>query len=93
MTLTILDPNTALIVIDLQKGIVSRPTAHPAAVVVSRARTLAEAFRRHGLPVVLVNVAGGAPGRSEQAPRRRRSSRRLGRDRPPSSIRSRTTIG
>jgi len=27
---------------------------------------LADAFRRHGLPVVLVNVAGGAPGRAEQ---------------------------
>jgi nicotinamidase-related amidase len=27
---------------------------------------LAETFRRHGLTVVLVNVAGGAPGRAEQ---------------------------
>ena len=34
---------------------------------------MADAFRRHGLPVVLVNVAGGAPGRTEQA----RSPRRL----------------
>jgi nicotinamidase-related amidase len=33
---------------------------------VKRARELADAFRRHGLPVVLVNVAGGAPGRAEQ---------------------------
>jgi nicotinamidase-related amidase len=30
------------------------------------ASELADAFRRHGLPVVLVNVAGGAPGRAEQ---------------------------
>ncbi|MDR3436775.1 isochorismatase family protein [Telmatospirillum sp.] len=66
MTATILDPKTALIVIDLQKGIISLPTAHPAAQVVKQANTLAEAFHRHDLPVVLVNVAGGAPGRTEQ---------------------------
>ena len=29
MTVTTLDPNAALIVIDLQKGIVSLPTVHP----------------------------------------------------------------
>jgi nicotinamidase-related amidase len=67
--LTIIDPNTALIVIDLQQGIVSLPTAHPIADVVRNARALADAFRRHGLPVVLVNVAGGAPGRTERPPR------------------------
>jgi nicotinamidase-related amidase len=66
MAITTLDPNTALIVIDLQKGIVAAPTAHPAEAVVSRASALANAFRRRGLPVVLVTVAGGAPGRAEQ---------------------------
>lgn len=66
MSLTTLDPKTALIVIDLQKGIVAFPSAHPMAEVVKHASSLAEAFRRHGLPVVLVNVAGGAPGRAEQ---------------------------
>jgi nicotinamidase-related amidase len=66
MPVTTLDPKTALILIDLQKGIVARPTAHPASEIVARASALAEAFRRHGLPVVLVNVAGGAPGRTEQ---------------------------
>jgi nicotinamidase-related amidase len=65
MALTKLDPQTALILIDLQKGIVTFPTAHPIAEVLKHARTLADAFRRHGLPVVLVNVAGGAPGRAE----------------------------
>ncbi|HTZ58831.1 MAG TPA: isochorismatase family protein [Acidobacteriaceae bacterium] len=69
MPVTTLDPKTALIVIDLQKGVVGRPTAHPAGHVVQHASKLASAFRRHGLPVVLVNVAGGAPGRTEQAPR------------------------
>lgn len=66
MALTTLDPRTALIIIDLQKGIVARPTAHPTDEVLKRAGALADAFRRRGLPVVLVNVSGGAPGRAEQ---------------------------
>ena len=66
MAATTLDPKTALIVIDLQKGIVGLPTAHPASEVVERAARLAAAFRRRRLPVVLVNVDGGAPGRTEQ---------------------------
>ena len=69
MPVTTLDPKTALIVVDLQKGVVSRPIAHPLDGVVKHAGALAEAFRGQGLPVVLVNVAGGAPGRTEQ-PRR-----------------------
>lgn len=67
MALTELDPKTALIVIDLQTGIVSLPPADLIAPVVRQAANLASAFRRCGLPVVLVNVAGGAPGRTEQA--------------------------
>ena len=66
MALSTLDRKTALIIIDLQKGIVGLPLAHPVADVVKHARMLADAFRRHGLPVVLVNVAGRAPGRTEQ---------------------------
>lgn len=66
MTASTLDPHAALVVIDLQKGIVAYATAHPADQVVARARALAEAFRRHALPVVLVNVSGGAPGRTER---------------------------
>ncbi|GAJ29704.1 isochorismatase family protein [Acidomonas methanolica] len=72
MTLTTLDPNTALIVVDLQKGIVNLPVAHSMDNVIERARALADAFRERSLPVVLVNVAGGAPGRTEQ-PRQTRS--------------------
>jgi len=34
--------------------------------VLFRSSALAAAFRRHRLPVVLVNVAGGAPGRTER---------------------------
>jgi nicotinamidase-related amidase len=66
MAVTQLDPKTALIVIDLQKGIVGLPTVHPIGDVIKQAVTLTDAFRRKGLPVVLVNVDGGAPGRQEQ---------------------------
>jgi nicotinamidase-related amidase len=69
VAMTTLDLKTALIVIDLQAGIVGLPTAQPAEAVIQQAAVLADAFRRHGLPVVLVNVDGGAPGRTEQ-PRR-----------------------
>jgi nicotinamidase-related amidase len=67
MALTRLDEKTALIVIDLQKGVAGMAIAHPSAEIVSRAAALAEAFRRR-LPVVLVNVDSMAPGRTEQAP-------------------------
>jgi len=65
MTVTILDPATALIVVDLQKAVVGLPTAHPTADIVARSAELAAAFRARGLPVVLVNATGGAPGRVE----------------------------
>ncbi|KRG69799.1 isochorismatase family protein [Pseudoxanthomonas dokdonensis] len=65
MPLTRLDPRPALICIDLQQGIVNQPTVHPTDVIVQHAARLAEAFRQRGLPVVLVNVTGGAPGRVE----------------------------
>jgi len=67
MAVTTLDPKTALIVIDLQNGIVALPTVHPAGEVVKYASALADAFRRHGLPVVLVSVAGAPSGRTERA--------------------------
>ena len=66
MPVTTLDPKSALVLIDLLKGVVGLPTAHPTNEVVKHARRLADAFRRRGLPVVLVNVDGGAPGRTEQ---------------------------
>ena len=70
MPLSVLDPNTALIVVDLQKGIVGLPAIHPMADIIGHARALADAFRARGLPVVLVKVAGRAPGRTEQPPGR-----------------------
>ncbi|RUP08244.1 isochorismatase family protein [Hyphomicrobium sp.] len=69
MTLTTLDPRTALLVVDLQKGILGSSFAPPVGEIVARARALIDTFRRLKLPVVLINVDGGAPGRTEQ-PRR-----------------------
>jgi nicotinamidase-related amidase len=48
---------TALVVIDLQKGIVSRETfPYPASSVVSNTAQLAKVFRKNGMPVFLVRV-------------------------------------
>ncbi len=69
MPLTTLDAKTAIIVVHVQKGIGSLPTVHPIADVIGRTRILLQGFRQHDVPVVLVNVDGGAPGRTEQ-PRR-----------------------
>ena len=67
MTISLLDARPALVVIDLQKGIVGMPTAHPIQGVIRNAVALAEAFRREKLPVVLVNVDGAPPGRAERS--------------------------
>jgi nicotinamidase-related amidase len=67
MTATSLDPKTALLVIDLQKGIAAYPTVHPIGDIARKAGALADAFRNGGLPVVLVIAAGRPPGRTEQA--------------------------
>jgi nicotinamidase-related amidase len=66
MAITALDDRTALVVIDLQKGLLAYPTLHPLAEISVRAGELATAFRRRGLPVVLVNAAARAPGRTDQ---------------------------
>ena len=65
MPLTKLDATAALIVIDLQKGIAGLPTVHPAGEIIGRAAQLASAFRKRGLPVVLVNVTEMALGRTD----------------------------
>ncbi|MGH6654441.1 MAG: isochorismatase family cysteine hydrolase [Actinocrinis sp.] len=66
MPLTALDRNTALVVVDLQAGVVPLPLAHPTDDVVGRSVALLRAFRRLKLPVVLVNVAGSPPGRTDE---------------------------
>jgi nicotinamidase-related amidase len=67
MPITLIDPRTALVVIDLQRGIAALPTVHPIAAVTQQAALLADAFRRARLPVVLVNVTGRATGRCDLA--------------------------
>ncbi|MGW2517010.1 hydrolase [Streptomyces sp. NPDC001617] len=76
MTVTALDPRTALVVIDLQAGIAAAPVQpYTGAEVVTRSAQLADAFRAQGLPVVLVRVSFAAdggdmvPGRTEAAGR------------------------
>ena len=64
MPLSQLDQNAALVVIDLQKGVLGMPTAQPTADILAKAARLTAAFRAKSLPVVLVNVAGRAPGRT-----------------------------
>lgn len=66
MSITTLDPRTALIVVDLQKGIVNYVPPQPFAQLLKRNQALLAAFRARALPVVLVNAAGLAPGRNEQ---------------------------
>ena len=69
MALTTIDPKVALLVVDLQTGLLG-PTLNPAVeAIVERARALIAAFREQDLPIVLINAAGSAPGRTEQ-PRR-----------------------
>ena len=69
MPFTTLDPRTALVVVDLQKALLAYPTARPMAEVAASAGALAAAFREHGLPVVLVNVASGPKTRCDQPSR------------------------
>lgn len=69
MPVATLDPHTALIVIDLQKGILDGEFIRPIGEIIGNARVLIDAFRARNLPVVLVNVAGRAPGRTEQEQR------------------------
>jgi nicotinamidase-related amidase len=66
MPFSALEPRTALIVVDLQAGIVALPLADPVEDVIDRCTALLAAFRRRGLPVVLVNVAGSPPGRTDR---------------------------
>jgi nicotinamidase-related amidase len=65
MPITKLDAAAALVVIDLQKGIVAIPAAHPVAEIIDRSAQLACAFRKRGLPVVLVNVDGRPDTRTD----------------------------
>jgi nicotinamidase-related amidase len=72
--ITELDKNTALILIDLQKGIVSYPVVHPIEIILANSAKLVDAFHHAGLPVVIVNVnpagAKWTTSRKEPSPSR-----------------------
>jgi nicotinamidase-related amidase len=83
MPLTTLDERTALVVVDLQNGVLARPaTPHPAQDVIARTAELADAFRARGLPVVLIRFTTAADG-SDGTPGRHDMSGRSGGGVPP----------
>jgi nicotinamidase-related amidase len=69
MPVTQIDSTAALVIIDLQKGVVAMAASLGGKEVVHNSAELARAFRKRGLPVVLVNVDKPAAGRTD-APRR-----------------------
>ena len=69
MDLTLVPAHTALVVIDLQRGIVDAPTApYPGSDVVAHAAALAVALRAAGGTVVLVHVGPSADGKDGLRP-------------------------
>jgi len=54
--ITAIDPKTALVLIDLQKGITGMVTAHPTKDIIEKSAELVAAFRAKNLPVVIVHV-------------------------------------
>lgn len=60
---------TALVVIDLQKGITAMPAKpYNAKAVVANAAKLAKVFRKNNMPVFLVRVSTSADGKDRLAP-------------------------
>lgn len=70
--ITALDKNTALILIDLQKGVVKLPPADVVNNVLQNVVKLVDAFHKAGLPVIVVNVnpaySKSSPSRKDAAP-------------------------
>ncbi|HSZ25368.1 MAG TPA: isochorismatase family protein [Cytophagaceae bacterium] len=54
--ITAIDKNTALVLIDLQKGVLKLATALPIMDVLEKAAELVTAFRKENLPIVVVKV-------------------------------------
>jgi nicotinamidase-related amidase len=70
MTNALIDRSkTALVVIDLQRGVVGRQTAPYATdIVVRNAAAIADAFRKNKMPVFLVRIAFAADGKNTLSP-------------------------
>ena len=54
--ITTIDKHTALVLIDLQKGVVRMDTAHPVKNILLKASMLVDVFRAANLPIVIVHV-------------------------------------
>jgi len=54
--ITAIDKNAALVLIDLQKGIIKYPVVHPIEGILEKSAQLVAAFRKQDLPIVYVNV-------------------------------------
>jgi nicotinamidase-related amidase len=61
--------NTALVVVDLQRGTAGNPFVSPVDAVAEHAVELTAAFRRHRLPVVIATFALSRPGADGQPSR------------------------
>ncbi len=68
MSSTALDDRTALVLIDLQRGVLRLPVVHDVDGVLGNARRLVDAFRRAVLPIAFVRVNDLRPTRTDQAP-------------------------
>jgi nicotinamidase-related amidase len=66
--ITTLDERTALILIDLQHGIMRMTILHDRALILSNAKRLVEAFHGGALPVVFVRVNDLRPTRTDEPP-------------------------
>lgn len=69
MPITALDPRTALVVIDLQKGITARQLIIPADEIITNNAKLVDAFRTRNLPVVRVRVSFSSDRADALSPR------------------------
>lgn len=68
-TLSIDKTKTALVVIDLQKGIAGRPVVpYDSATVIKNAAAIADAFRKNNMPVFLAHVAPSSDGKDALHP-------------------------
>jgi nicotinamidase-related amidase len=57
-------PQSALLVVDLQRGTASLPTAHPVKTVISLTLRLVEAYRIRALPIAYIYSTGTPSGRT-----------------------------
>jgi nicotinamidase-related amidase len=65
MPITAIDDTAALVILDVQAAAAAAPTIEPVTAVAARVAGLADAFRAHSRPVILVRATGTAPGRTD----------------------------